>query len=198
MRKPSKCQVCRAEYFKVSAWQKICPKLDCVISFAAKEKEKRLRKEAKIERKDLAERREKIKTLTDWIADVQKVFNAYIRERDRFLPCICCGKMGGVWSRGGIWDAGHYRSRGSAGHLRFDERNVHKQLKQCNSYGAGRHSDFRIGLIERNGLQEVLELEADQTIRKWSIDELRSIKSLYAGKLKALKAENDKKILEAA
>ena len=92
----------------------------------------------------------------------------------------------GGMSRGGDWDAGHYRSTGSAPHMRFDEANCHAQLKQCNRYGGGRAVDYRIGLIARIGLDEVERIEADQTVRKWTIPELREIRDEYRRKAKAL------------
>ncbi|MNL72197.1 Bacteriophage Lambda NinG protein [compost metagenome] len=87
---------------------------------------------------------------------------------------------------GGAYDAGHYRSRGSASHLRFDEANCHAQRKHCNRYGAGRAVDYRIGLIARIGLPEVERLEADNSVCKWTRDELVAIKNHYKARLKAL------------
>lgn len=180
------CKVCKTPYLKTGMGHVACS-ISCALEVARISREKLTRLRAKYERAEDARRREDMMTLNDWIAAAQKVFNSYIRARDEELPCICCNKFGGVWSRGGIWDAGHYRSRGSAGHLRFDERNVHKQLKQCNSFGAGRHADFRRGLIVRIGLEDVEALESDQTIRKWTIAECREIITKYRLKLKSLK-----------
>lgn len=87
---------------------------------------------------------------------------------------------------GGGFDAGHYRSVGSAPHLRFDERNVHGQTKQCNRYGAGRAVDYRLGLIARIGRDVVEELEADQRPRKHSIEDLIEIRNTYRAKAKEI------------
>jgi hypothetical protein len=182
--KPRKCKVCRSNPV-IKPGAVVCS-TECAVALVTATRIKAERAAAKNVRHGDKARKVALKTLSDWIADTQKVFNAFIRARDAHLPCICCGGTGGAWSRGGIWDAGHYRSRGSAGHLRFDERNCHRQLKQCNSYGAGRHADFRVGLIDRIGLAAVEALEAEQTIHKWSIDELRVIKSVYQAKIKAL------------
>lgn len=180
-----KCKHCRQPFTPSPPCALVCSP-DCGLSLVRLKREKAERATAKGVRIADRERKEAIKTLTDHIADTQKVFNTYIRERDKSLPCICCGKFGGTWSRGGIWDAGHFRSRGSASHLRFDERNCHRQLKQRNSFGAGRHDDFRVGLIARIGLQAVEALEADQAIHRWTIDELKAIKATYRAKLKEL------------
>ena len=47
------------------------------------------------------------------------------------------GQPLGTGEVGGAYDCGHYRSTGSAAHLRFDERNAHAQRKVCNRWGAG-------------------------------------------------------------
>lgn len=139
--------------------------------------------------KDRARRRE-LETIPELIRAAQKEFNAYIRERDKFKPCICCGAglAAGNGSTGGDFDCGHYRSVGSASHLRFDERNAHGQTKRCNRYGAGRAVDYRIGLIGRIGRDAVEALEANNTPHKWTADELRAIRAEYKTKTKALKA----------
>jgi hypothetical protein len=133
-------------------------------------------------------RAEKLKTRSDWIREAQQAFNQYIRARDEDQPCICCGrtetKVTGLGAHG--WDSGHYRSVGSAPHLRFNENNVHRQLVYCNRYGAGKAVDYRIGLIARIGLQSVEELESNNDVMKWTIDDLKQIKETYRKKLKEL------------
>lgn len=131
------------------------------------------------ERAQVRERKEKIKTKPDLIKEAQIEFNAYIRLRDRNHSCICCGKALSLDAVGGGYDAGHYRSTGSAPHLRFNEDNCHAQTKQCNRYGAGRAVDYRIGLIKRIGLERVEALESDNETPKWTHDDLRAIREKY-------------------
>jgi intein/homing endonuclease len=190
----SKCKVCRDPYLKRSMRHKLCGKEECAIKFALKEKQRREEREAKAERKAVKERKEKLKTRSDYIKEVQIAFNAYIRERDRQKPCICCGvnlQSIGASEVGGGFDCGHYRSVGSAPHLRFNENNAHGQRKQCNRWGAGRAVDYRIGLVKRIGLEAVEALEADNTPRKWTIEELKAIKAHYRAKIKDLKESGD-------
>jgi len=134
-------------------------------------------------------RREKLKRIPDLIREAQTEFNAYIRARDRDKPCICCGQPLELSAVGGGYDCGHYRSTGSASHLRFHEDNAHAQRKVCNRYGAGRAVDYRMGLIERIGLDRVEALEANNQVRKWDKDTLLSIKTTYREKKKALERE---------
>jgi hypothetical protein len=152
---------------------------------------KRLKEAAKREQEERKKTRaqlEALKTRSDYIKEAQHAFNAFIRARDAHQPCICCGSTLQQNGVGGGFDCGHYRSVGSAPHMRFDERNAHGQTKKCNRYGAGRAVDYRIGLIARIGQEAVDELEADNTARKWSIDDLKLIKATYKAKLKMLQA----------
>lgn len=162
----------------------------CAIILSKQKIQADAEKKAKAERKELKERKEAAKTRSDWMKETQVAFNAFIRARDAGKPCICCGKPLEMDAVGGGFDCGHYRSVGSAPHLRFNENNAHGQRKQCNRYGAGRAVDYRIGLIARIGLESVEALEADQDSRKWSIDELKAKKAHYKAKLKELKGEN--------
>lgn len=186
-RKPPKCKNCKQPFERSRPGQKVCS-ADCAGALAVSQRAKQERIERKrketLERRDIAVRKEAMKPLAKWIAEAQTAFNAYIRARDAGKPCICCDKSSTAYSSGGIWDAGHYRSRGSAGHLRFHEDNCHAQLKQCNRHGAGRAVDFRIGLIARIGLERVEALEANNAIHKWTVEELKQIKALYKAKLK--------------
>jgi hypothetical protein len=134
-------------------------------------------------------RKAALKRIPDLIKEAQFAFNAYVRARDSSFPCICCGQPLIKEAVGGGYDCGHYRSTGSASHLRFDEDNAHGQRKVCNRHGAGRAVDYRIGLIARIGLQRVEALEANNQVHKWSVDELKVIKAKYRAKLKELEAK---------
>jgi hypothetical protein len=163
-----------------------CCSPECAEIFGREQTKKQV---AKKEREETKVRKEKLKRLADWIADAQTIFNKYIRLRDVNLPCICCGRSIAIAGRlGGDFDCGHYRSRGSASHLRFNEDNAHAQLKQCNRWGAGRAVDYRIGLIQRIGLQRVEALEANNIPHKWTVEEVKEIIATYKRKIKELEA----------
>jgi hypothetical protein len=150
---------------------------------------RKVRAAKKEERESVKVRKAALLRIPDLIKLAQKAFNEFIRERDKHQICICCGVPFGsdVGSTGGLFDCGHYRSVGSASHLRFDERNAHGQRKKCNRYGAGRAVDYRIGLINRIGLAAVVALETDNRVHKWQREELIAIRATYKEKLKALK-----------
>lgn len=185
--KTSICKVCKSEFTKQKMGQKVCsPACSQVYAISKREKEQKSQ-----EVKTRRAAKEKLKTRGDWIRETQTAFNAFIRERDRQsgYPCISSGRPLD-WS-GNAVDAGHYRSRGSAPHLRFDERNCHAQSKQENRYASGNVTGYRIGLIARIGKEAVEALESDHEPRRHTVDDLKALKSFYQAKLKSLKAENN-------
>lgn len=186
--KQKKCRVCGELFTQTRAIQPVCQNFDCMVAFADKKASISRKRRERVERIEAKARRERIKTRREYIKEAQIAFNAFIRERDKDKPCICCGKPLASDSVGGGFDCGHYRSVGSAPHLRFNEDNAHGQTKQCNRWGAGRAVDYRIGLVNRIGLERVEALEADQEPRKYSIEELKEIIATYKQKLKALKS----------
>ena len=175
--RPKECKQCGTRFYPLRPMQAVCSPI-CA---------SRLVKSAKKqERENVKVRKEAIKTIPDLIKETQKEFNAYIRQRDHLQPCVCCGKPLTLEAVGGGYDCGHYRSTGSASHLRFNEDNAHGQRKVCNRYGAGRAVDYRIGLIARIGIDRVESLEANNAVHKWTREELMEIKATYKRKLKEI------------
>lgn len=132
----------------------------------------------KIKRADMRERKEKLKSIGDLTREAQTSVNAYIRARDSNKPCISC-QVEVIQKRGGTMDAGHYRSRGSAGHLRFNVLNIHSQCVTCNRWQSGNVVDYRINLIKRIGLESVEKLESDNGTRKFTREYLKRIKVIF-------------------
>jgi hypothetical protein len=178
--KMKRCRVCREPFMPRLTTQPCCYKYECQVTYATAHALKSQEKRVKADRKETREKKQALKTRSQWMKEAQIEFNRYIRMRDYGLACICCGlPLGNAENIGGGYDCGHYRSVGSAPHLRFDERNAHAQRKQCNRYGGGRAVDYRIGLIARIGVAEVEALEADQTAKHYTIDDLKAIKAKY-------------------
>lgn len=165
---------------------------DYVIALREKEErkaEKQARMQARVERAETKRKREEMKSLHELMAEADKAFAEFIRLRDRLdgHACISSGRPLD-WS-GNQVDAGHYRSRGAASHLRYSQDNCHAQSKFDNQWRAGNVVEYRINLIKRIGLQRVEALEADNTVHKWTKDELRDIKAFYKAKTNQLKKE---------
>lgn len=186
--KKKACRVCRTAFVPASPMAVVCG-VPCAIEHGKAITARQKAKARQAERAKDRAARESFKTRGDWTREAQAAFNAFIRARDQATghPCISSGRPLD-WS-GNAVDAGHYRSVGSAPHLRFNEDNVHAQSKHDNQYKAGNAIDYRLGLIERIGLARVEALEADQEPRHYSIDDLKLIKATYKAKLKMLKGQ---------
>ena len=186
------CKVCGSGFTPARAMQVACS-VRCASSVAqirrAKMQARAERDAAREDRRRTKERKEALKTIPDLLKEAQTACNAYIRERDHGKPCISCGALPGSQEYGGAVDAGHYRSTGAAGHLRFRLDNIHGQCKRCNRYLSGNAVEMRRGMIERIGLKAVEALEADNSTRKWSRQELIDIKTLFKKRRKELKDE---------
>jgi hypothetical protein len=178
---PKLCAVCGVrEFYPRSSLHRVCSQR-CATRLVKAEKAG--------ERAKVKERKEALKRIPDLIKIAQREFNAAIRQRDHGKPCISCGNPLGEGGIGGGYDCGHFRSTGSAPHLRFDERNVAGQCKHCNRYLAGNVVAYRAGLVARIGAAEVEALERDNRIHKWGRDELIAIAAKYRAKKKELERE---------
>jgi hypothetical protein len=135
-------------------------------------------KEQKAFRSQSMAAKESLKTAGDYIKEAQIAVNKYIRARDSGKPCISCGNLP-AQKFGGTMDAGHYRSRGAAGHLRFNTFNIHSQCVRCNRYKSGNAVDYRLELINRIGVNLVDRLEADNEPKRFTIDYLKRVKRIF-------------------
>ncbi|SAE92393.1 Lambda NinG family protein [Enterobacter cloacae] len=183
--KPKTCPICSTEYIPRSSLQKVCHNYKCAIAFnkrrdaenAAREQRKR-DKEA---RAKWRERKAEVKPLKHWEDLTQRVVNDYTRERDRDLPCISCGTWTTVQ-----WEAGHFRSRGKASHLRYHEDNIHAQCHHCNVHLSGNQQQYRINLIAKIGAERVEALENNNTPHRYTREELDAIRKRYRALLREL------------
>lgn len=172
------CKNCKQKFEpQYNSVQMVCsPK--CAVDYSYKvSKEKR--------QKDWNKRKTKmkdsIKTYSDYLKELQEVFNRYIRLRDAHLPCISCGRH-----HEGQYHAGHYRSVGSSPEHRFNPKNVHKQCAPCNTHLHGNIVEYRKRLIKKIGVDEVELLENEHIPMKYSIPELIELKVIYKDKIKQL------------
>lgn len=184
--KQKTCKSCRQKFVPSRPMQTACTPA-CAIAIAERKREKQAQQMAAEKRRETRQQLESMKGIPELIREADKAFCAFIRARDAGKPCICCGRSSSGWSRGGDWDAGHYRSRGAASHLRYHEDNCHSQLKQCNRR-AFDVASYRANLIGRIGLARVEALENDNAPHKWTRDELIAIRRHYIAKRKEIEA----------
>lgn len=127
----------------------------------------------------------KKKTLSKLKQDLQKVFNKYIRERDKELPCVSCGQYKTL-------QAGHYFAVSGYDGLRFDEDNVHGECARCNCWDESHLILYGENLKARIGEERYLALcdrakayKMDNSFR-WDRAELEELRILYLEKCSEL------------
>ena len=176
--KSKKCRVCQDEFKPFQTTQVVCGPRCAIVLAESKSREKYAKenRQAKV----------KLKTRSELLKEAQSVINSYVRARDKGLPCISCGCMETDKGVGGHFDAGHYRSRGSAPHLRFNTLNIFGQCKRCNRYLSGNYSEFRKGLIKRKGKEYVEYIENLYYSKKFTVEYLKRLKKVINKKTRIM------------
>ena len=171
--KKKKCKYCKEYFIPQKPLQSICS-FEHAIELGklkpAKVNYKRVNSEIKSEAK------QKLKTQAQLRNPIKLHFQKWVRLRDIKEPCISCGTTEAKW------DGGHYLKAEIYSGVIFDERNVNKQCSYCNQYLDGNTAAYRQGLIKKIGLDQVIALEdlANETrTKKWTIEELQTIKNKY-------------------
>jgi hypothetical protein len=184
--KPKKCRSCAKTFTPARSMQKACS-VQCAIDLAKKLADQKAARAKREERVSLRERKAKLKTRREFIAEAQAVVNKVARLRDILAghACISCGARPD-WRFGGAVDAGHYRSVGSAPHMRFFLPNIRLQCKRCNRDLGGATVSYRAGLVERIGINRVEEIESMQWTAKWSVEYLQRLKKVMNKKARRL------------
>ena len=191
--KTRRCSVCRlkvpTESAVIGSLKAFCS-MEHLIEYSRSAAGKKTVKKAVRAEKKLAV--EKLKTRSDYTKEAQVAFNAYVRERDNGRQCISCDTyLNQTGALGGSYDCGHYRSVGSAPHLRFNLNNAHGQCKKCNKYKSGNVADYRVKLLRKIGGARLEALECDQMPRKYTVSDLHRIKTIFTTKSKRLKSKNE-------
>lgn len=188
--RPKKCKnpACGISFPPQRLGQAVCsPK--CALAIAPANTEKARKAIAQRDRREIQVRKEKLKSRADHLREAQAAVNEYVRLRDAHLPCISCDSMpnDNDLMTGSRWDAGHYRSVGACPELRFEPLNIHRQCVKCNRNLSGNAVEYRIRLVQRIGAETVAWLEGPHEPRKYTVEEIKTIKAEYRAKTKELK-----------
>jgi uncharacterized membrane protein len=172
--KARKCKYCKSTFEPIAFLQKNCFDPNCVTEWINETKQKEWKKKKAKLKLDLM-------TKSDYMKLTQIVFNKYIRIRDKNKDCISCGAKAGTYTL----TAGHYFPSTNKS-VTFNEDNLHGQCWfNCNSSKSGNLAEYRIGLIERIGVERLEQLEAEsRKTRKFNIEELKEIIKIYKSKCK--------------
>jgi len=184
--KPKPCSECLEMFTPRNSLTKVCG-YRCALERVNRLNERKtttaIKKERKAERKAHTVRKQALKSKSDWLREAQTACNAYIRERDKDLPCINCGNTRDV-----KYAAGHYLTRGAHPEIRFHPFNINRQCDwYCNLQNSGNISKYRPELIKKIGLSNVEWLEGGHQAQNLTIDDIKEIKAYYREQLKLLK-----------
>jgi hypothetical protein len=188
--KPKRCKVCRGEYVPRTPMQAVCG-IQCAKIAGQAKTAKQKADAAKAERKADKAKLIALKPRKWWLAKAKKALHAFIRARDEGKPCISCDTILRNTGRpGGDYDAGHFRSVGSAKHMELVEENIFGQCKHCNDFLASNAQEYERRLRIRMGDAHVDALKADNEPRHYSIEDFQQIEATYKAKLKQLQKEH--------
>jgi hypothetical protein len=161
------CKCCKKDFIQYTSFQVACS-IPCAQTLARA-------KTTKKQKGELREIRERLKTHSQYLNELQKEFNTYIRYRDKNKICISCNTP-----LIGKYDAGHYYSVGAYPALRFNIDNVHGQCVECNQHRHGNLLEYterlpiRIGQLKFDLLKSI-----KHESNKLTIAEILELKSKY-------------------
>jgi prefoldin subunit 5 len=157
-----------------------CEKIECRIEYANKHLNKKAKEKKQVARKALKQFNDSDKSILKRLA--QKIFNQYIRMRDKDLPCVSCNK---IISENEVSHASHFRPATNS-RLRFDERNVHRSCVKCNVFLSSNAIEYKKALIIKLGVEVVEELENTNEPYRYTTEELQEITTKYRQKIKEM------------
>jgi hypothetical protein len=127
--------------------------------------------------------KEKLMTKSDYLNICQKVFNTYIRTRDKGKPCVSCDKF----LKENDVNASHFFSVGSSPNLRFNEDNVHSSCIKCNKELHGNIIEYALRLPKRIGIEKYNQLVNDRNKPALlTIEDIKELIAIYRVKTKEL------------
>lgn len=178
----TKCKFCKKPAASKFGLNYFCD-TECAYKQARATQAKKADKDASEQRKRDREKLRQLKSRSEWLKELQVVFNRFIRLRDAGLPCISCGHPDdGSRQR----HASHYKSVGGNPALRFDPNNCHSSCSICNNWLSGNLVPYRVALIAKVGQPEVDRLESKQEPLKLTIPEIQVLIVEYKAKCKSL------------
>ncbi len=179
-RKPKKCRnkACGNDFYPFNSMDAHCsPK--CKIEAKKAKEEAKANKLPKLVKGSEIESPRKLQwdiELTD------KVFNAFICVRDRYKPCISCGKP----LAPGETQCGHFRTKAAASQLRYNADNAHGQCDDCNCRLSGNRVKMEEGMVFRIGAEKVEALKNNNLGANKDPVYLKRIRKVFALKKRKL------------
>jgi hypothetical protein len=159
------CKVCKNKFTYTNSTQVVCGYI-CALKYAKKE----VKVVARLKVQKKKEAKEKLKSNSEWLNELQTIINKIVREIDKDLLCLATNK------KTSIIHAGHVMSRASTPFLRFNLHNIHRQSGQSNHFQSD-DLKLREGLINEYGAKYFDYLIENRSgILKFSVDEIKIFK----------------------
>lgn len=185
--------------------QSVCSS-ECALSLALSKRAKAVKVEQVKERRADKVKRDNSRPLSYWKAKAKVAIQQFRRldELSMGSGCMSCGRTQeqvtgkDIWKPGGLWDGGHYLSKGARPELALEPLNIWLQCKSCNG-GSSKYArkgytvnaSFRINLIERLGQEQVDWLEGQHPLRHDTIDDLKTLAARYNMMARELKEKQE-------
>lgn len=201
--KPKKCRVCPSMFAPARMGQKVCGPM-CALTFARSVRGKDEKREAVKERKVVKAKLKELQPRKYWLAKAKVAIQASRRleELAKGRGCMSCGRSqqevagADAWKPGGLWDGGHFMSKGARPELALEPLNIWLQCKPCNG-GSGKYArkgytvnaSFEANLIAQEGQELVDWLKGPHEPKHYSIERLQAIEAEHAAKARELKAK---------
>lgn len=172
--KEKKCKIGGEKFVPIRPFQPTC--FAHAPEYLRQLQAKKWRKEGKV-------MKDKIKTHSKWLQELQVIFNKWVVLRDKSLPCISCETTKDV-----MYSAGHYFTVGAYPNLRFHTDNCHKQcLNHCNKNNHGNIAEYTPNLIKKITQAGFDNLYENRNVPlKLSIPEIKDLKTHYRKLIKEL------------
>lgn len=177
---------CDKEFKKFRTTDKFCSR-KCQLKNAKQPTEKKIYTIPKVSKTNKVI--EKVKSLSDFKADLQTEINLIVRLIDKGHNCICNPNK-----RMKLITAGHYIGVGANETLRFNLLNIYGQDFDSNGAKGGEPLQFKQGLIDLFGIEVFEQIEALKSIKSinLNINDLKDKISIARSIVKWLKLQERK------
>lgn len=135
-----KCRQCGNQFEPYTSLS-MCCSVKCSLEYN-RNKDEQLEKAVWVQKKKIM--KEKLKSRSDWLKDLEREINAIVRLIDHDCFCISCGGHGKP-------QAGHYFTVKAHPALRFNLHNIHIQDYRCNVELSANITGYDDGLISVYG-----------------------------------------------
>ena len=173
--KSKNCIECSKSFQQYNSLQRSCS-VDCAILYSKKHIGiKRNKDILSYENAKVIDKYEK--QLKASLINTKMQVHSFVRERDKFKPCISCGVQ---WND--LFQCGHHYKSETFETLKFNLDNLSGQCRKCNLFLEGNFDNYALNLPNRIGEERYNELVRLAGIDKqfskvWNLENLKDIRN---------------------